>query len=99
MYKYENANSYSILGIKKLNQKKDIQIDEEVLKNTTKCKKNFSCLSDIRNNLCKVELNIDNKIHFVKCMSSEPCNYRISFGYSFVCICPVRKELFNRYNI
>ena len=59
MYKYENANSYSILRIKKLNQKKDIQIDEEILKN----------------------------------------NYRISFGYSFVCICPVRKELFNRYNI
>jgi len=82
-----------------MNKKTDIQINEEYLKNTTKCKKDFSCLSGKRNDLCKVELNVEDKIHFVKCMSSEPCSYRISFGYSFVCLCPVRKELFNRYNI
>jgi len=82
-----------------MNQKTDIQINEEYLKNTTKCKKDFSCLSGKRKDLCKVELNVEDKIHFVKCMSREPCSYRISFGYSFVCLCPVRKELFNRYNI
>jgi hypothetical protein len=82
-----------------MNQKTDFQINEEYLKNATKCKKDFSCLSGKRKDLCKVELNVEDKIHFVKCMSSEPCSYRISFGYSYVCLCPVRKELFNRYNI
>jgi len=71
-----------------MNKKTDIHINEDILKNTTKCNKYFSCLSG-RNNLCKVELNVDDKIHFVKCINDEPCNYRISFGYSFICLCPV----------
>jgi ribosomal protein L31 len=82
-----------------MNQKTEIQIKKEILKNATKCKKGFSCLSNNGNDLCKVELDVDNKIHFVKCLGNETCNYRISFGYSFVCQCPVRKELFNLYNV
>ena len=80
-----------------MNQKTVLKINEKILENTLKCKKDFSCLSG--KSLCQVELNVGDKIYFVKCMSNEPCNYRISFGYSFVCLCPVRKELFNRYNI
>lgn len=82
-----------------MDQKTEIKIDEEILKNTTKCRKEFSCLSGKRTDLCKVELSVKDKIHFVKCLSDEPCDYKISFGYSFVCRCPARKELYNRYNI
>ncbi len=74
-----------------------IKIDENISKTATKCIKNLSCMSG--SDICKVELCVDGKIHFIKCMNLEHCNYRISFGYSFVCNCPVRKELFNRYNI
>ena len=74
-----------------------IKIDEDILKSATRCKKNLFCLSG--NDICKVEYCVDGKIHFIKCMNLDPCNYRISFGYSFVCNCPVRKELFNRYKI
>jgi len=76
-----------------------IRITEDIKEKAGKCRKNHSCLSGKRDDICKVELNVEDKIHFVKCMSSEPCSYRISFGYSYVCLCPVRKELFNRYNI
>jgi hypothetical protein len=76
-----------------------IKISEDTLKKAGKCKKNYSCLSGKRDDICKVELNVEDKIHFVKCMSIEPCTYRISFGYSYVCLCPIRKELYNRYNI
>ncbi len=82
-----------------MNGLKEIKISEETVKMAGKCKKNYSCLSEKGADICKVELNVEDKIHFVKCMSIEPCSYRISFGYSYVCICPVRKELFNRYNI
>jgi len=74
-----------------------IKIDEDISKSATKCKKNLSCLSG--NDICKVESCVDGKIYFIKCMNLDPCNYRISFGYSFVCNCPVRKELFNLYKI
>ena len=74
-----------------------IKIDEDISKTATKCKKNLSCLSG--NDICKVELCVDGKIHFIRCMNLEPCHYKIPFGYSFVCRCPVRKELFNRHNI
>ncbi len=83
----------------KMIRKTDILISEATLKKTTKCKKGFSCLKGDRENMCRVELNIGDKIHFVKCMGDVPCDYRVAFGYSFVCLCPVRKELFNRYNI
>ncbi len=82
-----------------MGQKTEIKVNPEILKNTTECKKDFSCLSGNRTDLCKVELNVNDKIHFVKCLSDEPCDYKKSFGYSFICICPVRKELYNRYNI
>jgi hypothetical protein len=83
----------------KMNGSKGIRITEDILKMADKCRKHHSCLSGENDNLCKVELNVDDKIHFVKCLSQAFCPYRISFGYSYVCLCPVRKELFDRYNI
>lgn len=84
--------------MQKHESKMDLKIDEEILKKTTRCKKNFSCLSGERS-LCNIELCVNEKIHFIKCVSGESCNYRIPFGYSFVCTCPVRKELHKRYGI
>ena len=81
-----------------MDQKTIIKINEDVIKKTTKCKKNISCLSSGRE-LCQVELCVENKIHFIKCKSDEFCNYRVPFGYSHVCVCPVRKELYNVYKI
>jgi len=82
-----------------MTQKTVIKISDDILKKATRCKKNISCLRDENAEICKVELCIENKIHFIKCINSKPCSYKIPFGYSFVCICPVRKELYNRYKI
>ena len=36
---------------------------------------------------------------FIKCKDEEHCNYRISFGYSsYLCTCPVRHEIYRKYN-
>lgn len=80
-------------------QKTIFEINEDILEKTTECKKNLSCLSGEKIELCKVELCVEDKIHFIKCKNNEPCNYRVPFGYSHVCICPVRKELHNKYNV
>ena len=57
-----------------------MEIDEEILKNTTECNKNFHCLSTGNHIYCKVETCINNKVHFVKCMSEESCPYKMNFG-------------------
>ena len=76
-----------------------MEISVELINNTTECRNNFDCLND-ENHFClnKVENCISNKVHFVKC-SDNICSYRSSFGYSFICNCPIRKEIFNKYKI
>ncbi|VVB86680.1 Uncharacterised protein [uncultured archaeon] len=75
-----------------------IKVSEDALKKT-KCKKDFSCLSGERTDLCMVEYCVNGEIHFLRCMYNSRCGYQIPFGYSSVCTCPVRKELYNRYKI
>ncbi|HEY9205303.1 MAG TPA: hypothetical protein VIO58_05230 [Candidatus Methanoperedens sp.] len=77
----------------------ELAVSEDIIKKTTRCKKGFSCLSGERKDICRVELCIDDKIHFLKCSYDNFCGYQVPFGYSSVCTCPVRKELFNRYKI
>jgi hypothetical protein len=75
----------------------NIKVEDNIIQQTTKCGKNFSCLAG--ETPCSVEHCIDNKLHFIKCVSNKLCNYRVPFGYSDVCTCPVRKELYNSYKI
>ncbi|MBU4076988.1 MAG: hypothetical protein KKI06_09830 [Euryarchaeota archaeon] len=80
-------------------KKNDLKVHDDIIKNTDRCKKDHSCLSGLTTDLCKVEMCVGDKIHFIKCLNEHICNYRIPFGYSFVCTCPVRKELYNRYKV
>ncbi len=75
----------------------NIKVNNEIIKKTTKCKKNFRCLSG-ETPLCKVEERMGEVI-FIMCKEHDPCQYRSYFGYSQVCTCPVRKELYSRYKI
>ncbi len=74
-----------------------MDIDKEILKSTTKCEKDFSCLRDKKHIFCKVEFCINDEVHFIKCLNEEYCTYKMSFGESFICNCPTRKEIFNKY--
>ena len=73
-------------------------IAEDTLKNTSKCAKGFSCLCGERECLCEVEYAVGDKVLFVEC-TDRSCRYRTDFGYSSICTCPARKEIFNRYRI
>jgi len=76
----------------------NIKVDDNILQKTTKCRKDFSYLSG-ETPIYSVELCIENKIHFIKWVSNESCSYKVPFGYSYVCIYPIRKELYNSYEI
>ncbi|MDD5616939.1 MAG: hypothetical protein PHH85_12155 [Candidatus Methanoperedens sp.] len=76
-----------------------MKIDDDIIKNTNRCKKNHSCLSGDATDTCKVEMCVGDKVHFIKCNNENTCNYKIPFGYSFVCTCPVRKEIYKMYRV
>lgn len=76
-----------------------MDIDKKTLKQTTKCEKGFDCLLRDDHVYCKVENCVSDEVHFVKCLNEEYCVYRMSFGESFICNCPTRKEIYNKYGI
>jgi hypothetical protein len=75
-----------------------IEIDTNILSQTTECGRDFACLADT-GKLCRVENCVNNKVHFIECRDDAKCNYQISFGYSYICTCPTRKEIYNRYGL
>ncbi len=82
----------------KSNIKQVFEIDEKTLQATTKCPNSFECLGN-ENHVClaKVESCVKEEVYFVDCEDIY-CRYKMSFGYSSICNCPVRKEIFKKYN-
>ncbi len=60
------------------------------------CEFNHACLHDPNFKFCKVERCVNNKVYFVQ-KENKHCPYARTFGYSFHCICPVRKEIYDKY--
>lgn len=76
-----------------------IEIDEKIITETTQCKKKFECLSIDSNVYCKVEKCLVNKDLLVECSVRKYCIYKTPFEDSFMCSCPTRNEIFNKYGI
>lgn len=86
-------------GVMKMEDNMRFLINDETLQATTDCEKGFSCLNGKIYDLCKVESCINEKVHFIKCANDGYCTYQDPFGYDFVCACPTRKEIYNKYKI
>lgn len=77
----------------------DITISEEILKKATKCDKDCRCLSSGGKDVCKVISSVGPEVKFIDCTGKESCPYCLPFGNGFMCTCPVRLELHNKYGI
>jgi len=77
----------------------EIEIPGVVLKNTNRCKKNFSCLSCEKKDLCEVQEFVGGEVLFIRSKDDQFCDYMMPFGNRFICGCPTRKEIFRRYKI
>jgi len=76
-----------------------IEVSEGVLLRTKCYKDNNPCLKGELNNCCKVINCVNGKIHFVEPIVRSYCNNQVSFGDSCFCICPTRKEIFNKFRL
>ena len=72
-------------------------ISEETLIKTTKCSHNFKCLRDDDFQVCKPADYVSDRVLFVDAKSNIPCSYKLPFADSFVCQCPVRVEIYRKY--
>jgi hypothetical protein len=71
----------------------------ENLKKTTKCEKDFACLSHEIGCVCSVEEYRDEMLLFVKAPPDKECMYKMPLGDSFFCVCPMRTELYRQYAV
>ena len=82
-----------------------IEISKNILDKTTGCTKGFSCLTynpeDTTDGylICKIEHSISEGMKFVECKEEPPCSYALSFADSYICECPTRNEIYNKYRI
>ena len=79
----------------------NINIDPNILNQTTQCRDNFSCLFGIKDCLCEVEkqMKSNSSAVFIKPKDDKACNFIMSFGYGWICNCPTRKTLYREHNI
>jgi hypothetical protein len=75
------------------------QIRDKTLEQTKKCPFSFQCLNENTRSICTIERCFEGNGCFLETAKPQACPYRISFGYSYMCHCPVRIEPYNRYRI
>ncbi len=83
-----------------------IGISNEVLKKTTKCGHDFSCLTTGKCGnppKCRIEKCFDKNMLYVKAMSDKErvsCPYRFSYGNSHehICTCPTHFVVYEQNN-
>jgi hypothetical protein len=46
--------------------------------------------------MCEVIQCVNREVHFVCGTEGGICDYRINFGSSYICSCPVRKEIYRQ---
>jgi len=76
-----------------------LEISDKSRRATTECTKGLSCLTGELKDLCPVESCVNGVLYFVKHQQQDACSQRRPFGTGYYCVCPVRKELFDRYKV
>lgn len=75
------------------------KLEADILNQTSKCNRDFSCLNGDKGCMCDVDYMINESLLYVKPPDNRACDYKISFGYSaYYCSCPTRREIYKQYN-
>lgn len=75
------------------------KISDEARENATKCPSKMNCIYGGGGPKCEVERGVENSGVFLQTVNDGPCPYKMSFGYDFICNCPVRIELYTRHGV
>lgn len=75
------------------------QIDEPVLRATTKCAKGFFCLAGRTDCACGPAYLSRYPFVEIKPKSIEPCSYLLRYRDATYCLCPTRNAIYQRYQV
>jgi hypothetical protein len=67
-----------------------LQISDKTLKQTTKCPFSFQFLNKETRSIYIIDRCFEGDVCFLETAKPQVCPYKISFGYSYMCHCPVR---------
>lgn len=74
-------------------------IPQDVIDSTVHCVNGKNCLEGGSCLNCRVMEVLDGKHALVNCHNYPGCRYRVDFGYSCMCSCPVRIAIYRKYGI
>lgn len=75
------------------------RIDKKTLKKTAGCLKKCSCICSNKRDICEIDFCVGKEIYFVKFPSGKACSNMETFGKGNICECPIRKQIYERYQI
>ena len=76
----------------------EFYISDQIKSSASKCCKSHSCLCDDTEDMCKVVFAVNCKILGVHCSEENFCTYKHTMEDRTCCTCPVRIELYHKYN-
>jgi hypothetical protein len=76
-----------------------IEIGGDAVEQTTRCWKQFACLSGAVEALCEVKYVVIDELYCLKRTTRRGCNYQMVFGDCLICTCPARQEISRRYGV
>ncbi|NQT73949.1 MAG: hypothetical protein HQ553_14470 [Chloroflexi bacterium] len=77
----------------------EIAVDEVALEEATKCTKDFACLVNPKDTCCDIVRVVHDLVYYVANTHDERCPYETLLGRISSCSCPVRQEIYRRYNM
>ncbi len=72
-------------------------ISEDILRKAKHCKKDHRCIRD-PDILCRVKTSLGSSVLIITPRNGTDCEYFIKLGNAY-CTCPVRIELFSKYDV
>lgn len=72
------------------------KINNSIVECADKCDINYACLKKESHSCCFIEKCINDELLFLT-YQNRKCNYFAKYGDSKFCMCPVRKEIYKRY--
>lgn len=93
------GEAYACMGLDDIG-KRIFSVSDEAIKQADKCRNDFSCLSD-KYSTCLECTGKDDISGFLRLKQrrSGHCSYLMLFGQSYFCQCPVRLEIYQKYNV
>lgn len=69
----------------------------EIIESAAECTRQSACLKNNGHRCCPVIETIGSEVLFIDPDANLYCDYRLSFAGGWICTCPVRKHLHQRY--